>query len=310
MTDLSPASGTPRPLPRKPAAATALLLALAAAACSPGPTPSAPPTGGSSGGPSGSPGPVSSPTPGTGSLEHPTGATDVIFRISEGGGFVPIEYNATSAPWFTLYGDGTVIFKDPYAPNPEPRNNVTRLVPYLVAKLDEAAVQALLGEALGPGGLAVATGPYTGMGADFPTTTFELNVNGQEKTVEAMGLSPDMHPQNALIIGQLQRLTEKLRAFADDVGSEQPYAPVAYRGVLIPAEAPIGPVVAWPWEDITADQFEQGANEFWMTRTMTAEEVDSLGIPDATDGILGVALQDDGELYTFALRPLLPDEIE
>ncbi len=246
----------------------------------------------------------------TGSLDHPTGATDVIFRINEGGGFVPMEHNATAAPWFTLYGDGTVVFKDPYAPHPEPQNNVTRLVPYNIARLDEAGIQALLEEAIGPGGLGVATGPYMGMGTDFPTTTFELNVGGREKTVEAVGLSPDMHPDNAVIVGQLQRLTEKLRGFADDLGSEQPYAPAAYRGILIPADVPLGPVVAWPWENISPDEFEKGANEFWMTRTMTAEEVATLGIPDAGDGILGVALEKDGELYTFALRPLLPDETE
>jgi hypothetical protein len=246
----------------------------------------------------------------TGSLDHPTGATDVIFRINEGGGFVPMEHNATAAPWFTLYGDGTVVFKDPYAPHPEPQNNVTRLVPYSIAKLDEDGIQALLEEAIGPGGLGVATGPYTGMGADFPTTTFELNVGGRQKTVEAMGLSPEMHPDNAVVIGQLQRLTEKLRGFASDIGSEQPYAPAAYRGILIPADVPLGPVVAWPWDEISPDEFEKGNNEFWMTRTMTADEVAGLGIPDVTDGILGVALQKDGDLYTFALRPLLPDETE
>jgi hypothetical protein len=308
MTDLSPASGTPRPFPRRSLAATAVFLTLAAAACAPAgshaPT-SAPPTDP----PSGSPAPVPSPTLVSGSLDHATGAKDVVFRINEGGGFVPVEHNATAAPWFTLYGDGTVVFRDPYAVTPEPINNVTRAVPFQTVKLDESAIQVLLENALGAGGLGVAAGPYSGLGADFPTTTFEINVGGQKKTVEAMGLSPDMHPQNAVIIGQLSRLAEQLRGFADDVAGEQAYVPATYRGVLIPVEQPMGPVVDWPWDDITPDQFVSGDNEFWTTRTMTLDEVNSLGIPDVTGGLLGVSLEHEDKLYTFALRPLLPDEI-
>jgi hypothetical protein len=41
---------------------------------------------------------------------------------------------------------------------------------------------------------------------------------------------------------------------------------------------------------------------------MTTDEVATLGIPDIAGGLLGVALQKDGKIYTFSLRPLLPDE--
>ena len=232
-----------------------------------------------------------------------------MFRVEESGGFTPIEYNAIAAPWFTLYGDGTVVFRDPYASAPEPVGNVTRSVPFLTMKLDESGIQALLQQALNEGGLAVAKGPYQGMSADIPTTTFTMNVGGQTKEVAVTALSPDAHPaQDALIIGQISRFAEKLRGFANDVGGEEPYAAQGYRGVLIPVEQPFGPVVAWPWTDLSPDDFKSGENEFFQIRTMTADEVATLGIPDVGGGLLGVALQKDGKLYTFSLRPLLPDE--
>ncbi len=309
MTDPLPASGPPRPSPRARAAATAVLLTLVAAACSPAAQPTATP--GSTGGPTTGPttGPSPSPTAAADGLEHPTGATDIVFRVEESGGFVPMEHNATSAPWFTLYGDGTVVFRDPYAIAPEPVGNVSRSVPFLTAKLDEGGIQALLQQALNEGGLAVAKGPYHGMSADIPTTTFTLNVGGQTKEVAVTALSPDSHPpQDALIIGQISRFAEKLRGFANDVGGEQPYVAQGFRGVLIPVEQPFGPIVAWPWPDLSPDEFKSGQNEFFLTRTMTTDEVSTLGIPDIAGGLLGVALQKDGKIYTFSLRPLLPDE--
>ncbi len=117
-----------------------------------------------------------------------------------------------------------------------------------------------------------------------------------------------MHPQDALIIGQISRFAERLRGFANDVGGEQPYAAPAYRGILMPVDQPIGPAVAWPWTDLAPDDFEPGDNEFYNTRTMPPAEVAGLGIPDVAGGLLGVARQKDGEIYTFSLRPLLPDE--
>ncbi len=309
MTHTLPGPGSPRPSRRGPIAALALTVAVSLTACSP--FASQPPgSPGQSGGPTSGPtaGPTSAPTF-AGGIEHPTGATDVILRVEDSGGFVPVEFMATYAPSFTLYGDGTVVFRDGQAIPPEPLNNVQRSIPFQTVRLGEAAVQALLEDAIGPGGLGAAVGPYTGLGADIPTTTFTLNAGtaGKAKQVSVTGLSPDMHPQNALIVGALSRLAERLRLFGNEVG-EQPYLPAAYRGILIPVEQPFGPVIAWPWPDISPDEFEAGENEFFRTREMTPEEVASLGIPGIEGGLMGLALQQDGQIYAFALRPLLPDE--
>ena len=234
---------------------------------------------------------------------------DILLRYEESGGFVPLEWNATYAPSFTLYSDGTLVFKDPYAVPPESNDNISRAVPFMVAQLDQESIQALLEQALGQGGLAVATGPYDGgMVADIPTTTFTISVDGQTKQVSVTGLSPEMHPQNAAIVQQLATFAELLRGFGDQISTEVPYVPAGYRGVLIEVEQPAGPVKDWPWANITPDDFASGQNEFFKTRTMTPAEVDELRVEGITGGMIGTAVQFEGKVYTFSLRPLLPDE--
>src|SRR6187200_3080663 len=46
-------------------------------------------------------------------IGHPTGATDVVLRYDEGGGFVMPAFVAANTPHFSLYGDGTVVVRDP-----------------------------------------------------------------------------------------------------------------------------------------------------------------------------------------------------
>ncbi len=309
MTNAPPGFDSPRPTsPRRAtgplrASAAAFLIATVAA-CSTAPGPATTPAA------SGSPtiGPTPSPTAAAG-LDHPTGAKDILLRFEESGGFVPIEWSATYAPSFTLYGDGTVVFKDNQAIPPESNDNINRAVPFMLAKLDEASIQALLEQALGQGGLAVATGPYDGgMVADIPTSTFTITVGGKTKQVSVTGMSPDMHPQNRAIVGQLAAFAELLRTFGAQTSTEQPYLPAAYRAVLIDVEQPFGPVMDWPWTDLTPADFASGENEFFKSRALTSAEVDELGIEGIAGGMIGVATQFEGKVYTLSLRPLLPDE--
>ena len=95
-------------------------LATLVAACNPeagaSPSPITGPTGGSpspTASSTASPTPTVAPSPtfGADQIEHPTGATDLVLRAEQGGGFVPFGFMVTQAPVFTLYGDGTVIFQ-------------------------------------------------------------------------------------------------------------------------------------------------------------------------------------------------------
>jgi len=297
MTDQPPASGTPR-LARRPLAASLVLLL--AAACSPA-------AAGPSSGPSS--GPTAQPTPtAVAGIEHPTGAKDIVLRVEESGGFVPLEFLATSAPSFTLYGDGTVVFRDGQATPPDTVGSVMRSVPFQTIKLDEEGIQALLEYALGPGGIGVAVGPYMGGTADVPSTVFTLNADGRQKQVSVTGLSADMHPNDAVIITALANLAEKLRTFGANIAGEAVYEPAAYRGVLSKVDQANGAVVDWPWTDVKPADFTAGGNEFLLTDTLTPAQIAALNIPQVEGGMLGLNLQKDNQLYSLAVRPLLPDE--
>jgi hypothetical protein len=311
-----PASARPRPRPapgrarvRAVLAALAVVAAAAVAACSntSSPGPSTVPDGSPSA--SSSSGPAS--TPAIGEIDHATGATDVVFRFEEGGGFVPMGFFATEAPIFTLYGDGTVIFKDGTAAPPPDRDGISRMPAYQTVKLSEDEIQAFLRYAVADGGLGVARAQYAGPGADLPTATFTIIAAGQTKTVSVMALGMDREADpDTLVLRALAGLGDKVRDFGLEVDDEVPWTPDRWRGVLTPDA--FNPPRDWPWPDVAPADFiqhpEPGAPQF-PVRTMTSAEIEALGFDQIEGGFSGLSLTGpDGKLYLFALRPLFPDE--
>ena len=279
---------------------------------------SSPPTSpGASDAPSGSP--DASPT--TGEIVHPTGATDIVLRMEEGGGFVPVEFNAANAPIFTLYGDGVVVFKalTEFFPEPGP-DGLVRGEPYRTAKLDEDQVQDLLSFALGAGGLAAARNNYgNDMVMDASTTTFTISTGDATKKVEiyALGIPQEGDP-DAVAREAFNGLAERLRDF-DEGGSipTDEFVPAGYRTVLIEREAGnITPLpVAWPWPDLTLEDFAfdiNAAGALQMPhRAMTPEEVALAGLGEVTGGLQGLTVMGpDEKFYSVVIRPLLRDETE
>lgn len=285
-------------------AAPAILLAVVAA-CSPSATP------GSSPGASGNPtaGSTTNPSPSAiAGIQHPTGATDVVLRMESGGGLMAMGADLTNTPIFTLYGDGRVVWRDSNLPMPEPAGGIAPFAGMRTVRLTEPAVQSLLEDAIGRGGLGDAAETYMGQGADLPTTTFTLNVNGVTKTVSATPLAPDMHPNAGPIIAALAALAERLGGFLSIVGNSDLYTPTAYRGILIAQDQALDPPVEWPWTTITPADFKTAGNDFVSTRTLTADEVSKLGLVNIEGGFAGMTLKGGGKFYGFSLRPLLPDE--
>jgi len=309
---MSAAQATARQAPRRLAprvVVSALVAAATLAACSGTSSPSPSPT------PDGSPGssqvPDPSSQPAGGDIQHATGATEVVFRFEEGGGFVPMGFFVTEAPTFTLYGDGTVIFKDGTAFPPPDADGIARVVPYQTIHLGEDEIQAFLQYAVADGGLTVARAQYDGPGADLPTAVFTINAAGQSKSVSVMALGMGREPgPDTLVLDALAHLGDRIRNFGVEVDDEVTWAPDRWRGVLT-ADAG-NRQRDWPWPGIAAAEFlqhvEPGAPQFPI-RTMRPHEIDALGLDDIEGGFSGLNLSGpDGKTYVFGLRPLLPDE--
>ena len=262
-------------------------------------------------GPGGSPEPSAS----AGAISHPTGATDLVLRVFVGGGFVPPGYLATEAPAFSLYGDGTVIFRDTTAPLPTSLDGIARGRPFEQVRLSEAAVQALLASALDVGGLRTAREQYTLPVADAPTTTFTIAADGlrRQVSVNGLGIVPDTGggTDRAQLLA-LATLRDQLLAFGTTASGATPWEAERYRGTLL--EATTGTGRPWPWPTFTPDTFTNVSDSgslAWPTRMLSRAEVAALGIPDLGGGAMGILLQSPvsgGPLLSLNLRPLLPDE--
>jgi hypothetical protein len=297
-------------------------LALVIAACSAGATASAPPSAGGSGSPT-APGeqPSSEPSPSVDAggelIEYPTGATDVVLRYEEGGGFVMPGFLAAQTPHFVLYGDRTVVFRDPFAEGPPAQGSAFLNGPLETAQLSEAQVQELLRFALGEGGLAVARPEYRNdMIADASTAVFTVDAAGIQKSVSvyALGLDgmegiPDA-PARAAFAALAKRLVS-----IDDGGSvaSDVYVPEAYRVTLLESPGAVAPDLRpWPWADRSVADFQPDPGPDGLQfphLTMTSEEVAALGVTDFEGGFNGLLVTgDDGKRYTVAVRPLLPGE--
>ncbi len=293
-----------------------LTVSLLIAACSAAATPSTGPTPGASDTPTTPP----SDTPATGAIDHKTGATDVLLRYEEGGGFVMPAFLASQVPHFTLYGDGTVVFRNPMLEGPPAQGSAFVFNPMRTAKLSEAQVQELLMLALGEGGLAVARANYPNdQVADASTAVFTVDAGGIMKTVSVYALGMDVMAggvgaADAPARTAFQKLAERLTDF--DAGGTIPtdvYQPTAYRAVLFESPGIAVPDVrAWPWPDLTVADFKPAADPNGLQfphRTLTTEEVELLKVDGFEGGLQGLVLTGtDKQLYTLALRPLLPDD--
>jgi hypothetical protein len=297
------------PKTRLPLAAVTITLILAA--CGSAGAASAPPTGG-----------APSPSPTQSGIDHPTGATDVVLRMEEGGGFVPIDFAASQAPVFTLYGDGRIVFQQLVENFPQPdATGITRPAPWRTAQLDPGQIEEVLTFALGPGGLGTARDSYINGGvADLPNTIFTVNAGGLKKTVvvNGIGMEPSGGPDDAAR-AQFKKLADRLRDF-DEGGtiSTDVYGPTAWRGVLIEREVdpnvPGPSPLAWPWPELKITDFKEGDGTTGPTfphKALTADEVATLDLGDIGGGAQALVVKSpDGKTYSLTLRPLLPGESE
>ena len=232
------------------------------------------------------PEPTASPdqTP-PGSIDHPTGATDVVLRMEWGGGFVPMQTFVTQMPQFTLYGDGTAVFRP--LPDPTGADFRTPSAPFLTGHLSEDAVQALLAFALHDGGLAIAKTSYDYPGiADASSTIFTVDAGGVDKTVSAYALfestndGPDQADREALNSLQMRLNAFETEARNGAVANVSDYDPAAYKVVMFDASTGTPPngvePIDWPWKDVQPADFVKSDTASGASLSMSREQVSKL----------------------------------
>jgi hypothetical protein len=296
----------------KTAALLALALTTLLAACNAGPGVSPSPT--NPPGPTPTPSPTPSPTFGPDDIEHPTGRTDIVLRIEQGGGFVPFGFLFTQSPSFTLYGDGTVIFKPIDTRAGDPFGG-QQMLPWLVGHMTEADMQTLLNYALTTGRLANARDNYDNpMVADAGSTIFNINAGGVEKVVNIYALGLDDGPDRADRQG-FNQLAEVLNDFQNqsglDLGEVVAYEPELYKLLLMEGFGePVGQVIEWPWDDLTVADWPDAEEPDGRIKVLDSEHVAKLmDVPNG--GHIGIWVgTPEGTNVQFGVRPLLPDEVE
>lgn len=315
-------TGVPRAMPnhdrrRVASLAIAPALALTVVACASGGAATGGPSTAQSAPPSGLSTPAPS-SPSVGAIDHKTGPIDIVLRYDEGGGFLNPAFLASQVPPFSLYGDGTVIFRNQTLTPPEAEGSVSPSNPMRTTKLTEDQIQELLLFALREGGLGVARANYeNAMVADAGTAVFTVHAGGVDKTVSVYALGMDTQGGvDAPARAAFQKLRDKLIDF-DQGGSIETavYEPKAFRGVLFDAAGIQAPDVrTWPWRDLKVTDFTNDADPNGLQfphRTLDAAHIRELDVKTFQGGFQGLPLAAiDGRLYTLSVRPLLPDETE
>jgi hypothetical protein len=224
------------------------------------------------------------------------------------------EFVATQAPWFTLFGDGTIVARDPLAAVDPPADGHIRGVPFRTARLSPDRMDAVLANALVQGGLGVARASYMQPNvADAGTTTFEIHAGGVDKKVEvvALGMEGQAGPDE-LARRSFAGLVERLSALSRDGSISVSYEPHAFRAILFGPNDGVGPQppIAWPWKDLAPTDFRADPSGVGLNARLSAAQVAALGLDAVSGGLQDVPiLSPTGSgWYSLSLRPLLPDE--
>ena len=252
-------------------------------------------------------------------IEHPTGADQLILRMAYQGGFVPYEYTLGSTPFWSLFGDGTLI-----VPGPQIEIYPGPALPNLTAtQLSEDGIQAIL-EAARDAGLLDGDANYGDQCiADAATTVFTTTADGTTSVVSAYALDvgepagtcgneKDVDARAKLAAFQA-KLTD-LRSWLPDgsVGSERPFDPTEMRVYVLPyqgdPELPQDPI-EWPLEPPLDAFGEPIPNAPANTRCGVVTGEDLATLLSATRAANALTpWTSDGTDYQLIFRPLLPDE--
>lgn len=233
----------------------------------------------------------------------------VVLRMSVGGGFVPMTVALLEVPTFTLYADGSVIFR------PSVGGTFDAPPPLVRAELSDEQVAALLTFAVGPGGLADAAERYDNMFvSDAPTTLFTIDTPDLVKTVSvyALGIEQPGGSPDAAILGRLATLADTLGTFekqvaAGNVESAALYEPLSYMATFTPDwDGNTATPTPWPFADMAVPDLPADGSS--VTMVLSPDQVAQ--VTTVPSGGVGDLYYEDasGQRFHVTIRPMLPDE--
>jgi hypothetical protein len=219
-------------------------------------------------------------------------------------------------PDFTLYGDGTVIFRDDEAARANPQLDGRNFIapPLSIGHLSAGQVEEVLNHAWHAGGLADAKRLYeTGAQDLYISATFTMSAGQREKHVELRGLFLDPSSRDADERKRLVGLADYLRHLDESIGIDvQPWNPDRYWGGLQVVDTSFtgDPRNEWPWDDIGLEGWLGGR------RSLLPSHVEALGIGAVPGGYCCHLMSGPGgddppyTGYGLSIAPAFPEPIE
>ena len=234
----------------------------------------------------------------------------VVLRMETVGGFAPLQSLLLRVPTFTLYADGTAI----YRPAPDAHEEDPGSAPLAMTTLSPEQGSELLELALDDGGLRTAREDYQAGGvADATTTVFTVRVGEVDKTVSAYALGLDVRGPDRAAYRRFLRLAELLADFDAWLPADAEvsvFEPSAYRGVFVDDDPELPDAVPWPWTDLApTDLLPLPDAPAVLQADLTPAQV-ALVSDVPTGGASGLTLKapDGSAAWRLSIRPLLPDE--
>ena len=186
-------------------------------------------------------------------IVHPTGAQDVVLKLSYEGGFVPAGTAFVNTPALLVSGDGRV-----YTPALTPAIFPGPLLPSILVKpITEAGIQRMLSIVQKAGLFVTSLDLSGGTGvADASNTVLTINASGHNYVQSAYALGADNpeSPARQALLGAVNVIADVAGAVGEaQLGEDQPFVADKYRfqarvvqQAELDSQQPPPTIVDWP----------------------------------------------------------------
>ena len=238
-------------------------------------------------------------------IAHPTGAQDVVLKLSYEGGFVPVGTAFVNTPALLVSGDGHV-----YTPAVTPAIFPGPLLPSMLVKtITESGIQRML-SIVQKAGLFVTTLDLSGGTgvADASSTVLTINANGKNYVQSAYALGADNpeSPSRQALLGAVNIIADVAAAVGEaSLGQDQPFVADKYRfqarvvdQAELDSQQPAPTIVDWP-----------GLTTLPLSSAATCAVIDAAAVGSLfVDAKQNTYFKDGDIVYQLAAAGVLPGD--